>query len=300
MIQYSSIGLEVGTKVNKKIKSIAIYSSKNKEIISQIANQVIEISNYLGVKVYMPKSSSLKNPFPRSYSDNYIVNNVDMVLSVGGDGTFLSSARRFGSKKIPILGINLGNVGFLTDIPPDDLTESLKSVFTGNYIQDTRSFIEAKKNNQKNGSIALNEAVIHSGSIAKLMEYELLINDKFVFRQKADGLIVSTPTGSTAYSLSGNGPIIHPKVNAINLVPMFPHDLSARPLVVDENDLVVIRVCSGGVSKLSLDSHNTFDLKKNDIVKIGKYKNELVIVHPEKHDFFSASRTKLGWSIDKF
>ncbi len=283
--------------MNSKIKSIAIYSSKDTEKISQIAKQIIEISQNLNIEVIVPKSSSIQNIRPKTYSDKYIISKVDIVLSIGGDGTLLSSARRFGSQGLPILGINLGNVGFLTDIPPINLTESLKQVFSGNYIKDKRTFLKATINKKKSYHLALNEVVIHSGSIAKLMEYELLINNRFVYRQKADGIIISTPTGSTAYSLSGSGPIIHPKVKAINLLPMFPHDLSARPLVIDEEDSIVIKVQSKGGSKISLDSHNVFDIIQGDIISIEKSEDELLLIHPKEHDFFSASRTKLGWSI---
>ena len=130
-----------------------------------------------------------------------------------------------------------------------------------------------------------------------MIEYELFIDNNFVYRQKADGIIINTPTGSTGYSLSGNGPIIHPSVKAITLLPMFPHSLDTRPLLVDESSKVVIKMCKRGKASLSLDSHNYCKLKSDDLIEIKKAKSKLYLVHPYNHDFFSACRNKLGWSL---
>ena len=201
--------------MKKKFKSIAIYSSISSSKVAQIASQLEEIICNLKLRRLFPESSAIKTSKKiKTYSDSYIISNSDLVVAIGGDGTLLSSARKFGSRGIPILGINLGNLGFLTDIAPEDLTTSFKEVINGNYLKDERSFLSTNLNGIKENSIALNEVVIHSGSIAKLIEYELFIDNCFVYRQKADGIIVSTPTGSTAYSLSGNGPIVHPGVKA--------------------------------------------------------------------------------------
>jgi len=284
--------------MNDRIKSVAIFSSKKNKSIDLIARQILEIAKSLDIKAIVPKSSSIHQLTKRAFSDSYIINNCDLILSIGGDGTLLTSARRFGFEGLPILGINLGKVGFLTDIAPINLTESLKLIFSGKYISDKRFFLETKLNNRSK-NIALNEVVIHSGSIAKLMEYDLFINGKFVYRQRADGLIVSTPTGSTAYSLSGNGPIIHPAVKAITLLPMFPHSLNARPLVISDKDKIELVVLSRGRAKVSFDSHNTVSIKEGDKVQIKKSSKEFQLIHPYAHDFFSASRTKLAWSLEK-
>ena len=127
--------------------------------------------------------------------------------------------------------------------------------------------------------------------------YKRQIDDKFVYRQRADGIIVSTPTGSTAYSLSGNGPIVHPETQAITLLPMFPHSLNTRPLIIDEEAKIQIRICKKGNAKLSLDSHNTYSLKAGDIISVSKASPKLSLIHPTNHDFYSACREKLGWSL---
>ena len=281
--------------VKKTFKNIGIYSSKKSKRIKLISEQVIEILNNLGKKVYISDSTNFLSSVHEVYTDEKLISKVDLIIAIGGDGTLLSSARKFGIEGIPILGINLGNLGFLTDIPPEDLTGLLSKVFDGKFEADERVFLKSAINN-KHFHIALNEAVIHAGKIAQLIEYELYINDKFVYRQKADGIIISTSTGSTAYSMSGNGPILHPDVKAFCLLPMFPLSLNTRPLLVDDNSTIKIRMLSKK-SKLSLDSHTHKNINFNDEIEVKKADECFTLIHPEDHDFFNACRTKLGWSL---
>ena len=286
----------------RKFKTIGLYSSKKSKDISKIANQIFEILDNIGVSVKASENINGVSPVKKikSCSDKELIKSCDLLIAIGGDGTLLSSARRFGYKGLPILGVNLGNLGFLTDIAPEDLTSSLIEVINGSYIEDERFFLESSINTKKTKFISLNEVVIHSGKLAQMFEYELCLDDRFVYRQKADGIIISTPTGSTAYSLSGNGPIIHPDVKAINLMPMFPHSLNARPLLVDENVKIEIKVISknNNKTKLSMDSHNSISLKNGDSVTINKSNPKLKLIHPKGHDFYQASRNKLGWSLN--
>ena len=282
--------------MKKEFKSVGVYSSLKDKRVFKIAQQISEILENIGVKVIF--SNSFKSTISkRQYSDRYISNNADLLIAIGGDGTLLSSSRRYGYKGIPVLGVNLGSLGFLTDLAPEDLTSSLVKVIHGEYVKDERFFLEASINKTKTTIIALNEFVIHSDLIAQLIEYELYIDNVFVFRQKADGIILSTPTGSTGYSLSGKGPIVHPDVRAITILPMFPHSLNTSPLVISEENQISIRMISKkNKAKLSADSHNSFSLKKGDVITINKAKSELTLIHPKEHNFFSACRNKLGWS----
>ena len=280
----------------KKFHSIALYSSKKSKRANQIFVQLIEIAENLKLKVIYPNSSSLiPSKKGRLVSDTYVKNNADIVIAIGGDGTLLSCSRKFGLEGLPILGINLGNLGFLNDIDPTSLTDNLLEILKGNYIVDKRFFLETSINKTKSKDVALNEVVIHSGSIAQLIEFEVYVDETFVYRQKADGIIINTPTGSTAYALSGHGPIIHPEVNAISLLPMFPHSLNTRPLIVDES--ARISVIPSKKSFISYDSHTKKILNKNDIVEIKKTSSKLNLIHPLNHDFYSACRNKLGWSL---
>lgn len=283
----------------KNFKQIAIYSSKKDKSVSQIALQVAEILQSHNIKILVARSSTLsEKSFKNLYSDSYILKNADLVIAIGGDGTLLSAARLFGSRGLPLLGINLGNLGFLTDIPPSELTKSINNILKGDFLQDKRIFLNASLEKGNRRGLALNEAVIHSGSVAQLIDYELHINEKFVYRQKADGIIVSTPTGSTGYALSGNGPILHPNVKGIILLPMFPHTLNSRPLIIDDEAKIRISVVGKRRAMLSLDSHDLMDIRKGTDILIEKSPVELNLIHPLDHDFFSASRNKLGWSLD--
>ena len=160
----------------------------------------------------------------------------DLAIVVGGDGNMLGAARVLSRFDISVIGVNRGNLGFLTDLNPEDFQTALSAVLNGEFIEEERFLLEAEVHRHgqvKSHNAALNEAVLHPGQVAHMIEFEVYIDDSFAFSLRADGLIVSTPTGSTAYSLSGGGPILSPSLNAISLVPMFPHTLSSRPLVVD-------------------------------------------------------------------
>ena len=279
-------------------KTIAITSNTNKKNVLDIAKQCCEVlyGKSQAILVTENLSAISKSKKIKVSSNKQIIDKADLLICIGGDGTMLGSAREFGFYGVPMLGINLGNVGFLTDIALETITSSISEVMKGKFLKDRRSFLEASIGKKKS-YIALNEVVIHSGALAQLIEYELFVNDIFVYRQRADGIIVSSPTGSTAYSLSGGGPILHPEVKAITLLPMFPHSLSSSPLLVNDVSKIKIKIIDGaGRPKLSLDSHDSLILKKGDEVAIKKAKAELTLLHPLNHDFYSACRNKLGWS----
>ena len=217
------------------------------------------------------------------------------MIAIGGDGTILNCSRKFGSKGLPILGINLGNLGFLADIDPKDITSCLLGVMEGKFEKDKRFFLEGGIDGNKSSFLALNEIVVHSGKIAQLIEFSVFIDESFVYRQKADGLIISSPTGSTAYSLSGGGPIVHPDVNTILLISMLPHNLSTRPLLVAAACKIRIEL-ENQKAILSFDSHENLSLKGNSSVSIYKAKSSLTLIHPQGQDFFASCRNKLGWS----
>jgi len=287
-------------KKKQFFKTIAITSTSKEKRILDIARQCCEVILNSQIKVLVSDNLSLLNSPTRvqNASDEDIITQSDLLICIGGDGTMLSSARRFGFFGLPMLGINLGKLGFLTDIAPKDITTSLLEVINGEYIEDERFFLEARTTSSE-PHLALNEVVIHSGAVAQLIEYEVYIDDVFVYRQSADGLIINSPTGSTAYSLSGGGPIVHPGVNAITLLPMFPHSLSSSSLIVGGGSKISIKMIPGkgrGRAKLSMDSHDTVPLKSKEIINIIKATPTLRLIHPKNHDFYFGCRNKLGWS----
>ena len=184
----------------------------------------------------------------------------DLAIVVGGDGYMLGAARVLSCFNISVIGVNRGNLGFLTDLSPDELIEPLKEILLGNSRSEQRFVIEAevyRHGKLKSSNSAVNEAVLHAGTVASMIEFEVYIDGSFMFSQRSDGLIVSTPTGSTAYSMSAGGPILTPNLNALSLVPMFPHTLTSRPIVVDGNSEIKLVLANENYENLqvSCDGH---------------------------------------------
>ncbi|MDC0610474.1 NAD(+) kinase [Vibrio sp.] len=229
----------------------------------------------------------------------------DLAIVVGGDGNMLGAARVLSRFDIKVIGVNRGNLGFLTDLNPEDFKEALSKVLAGNYIEEQRFLLEAEVHRHgqiKSHNAALNEAVLHPGQIAHMIEFEVYIDNTFSFSQRSDGLIVSTPTGSTAYSLSGGGPILSPSLNAISLVPMFPHTLSCRPLVVDSNKHIklIIPPHNRGMQEVSCDGQVSLPVSPGDEVHIYRSPNTLHLIHPEHYSYYHVLREKLGWANKLF
>ncbi|MBP9955722.1 NAD(+) kinase [Geopseudomonas guangdongensis] len=224
----------------------------------------------------------------------------DLVIVVGGDGSLLGAARAMARHGTPVLGINRGSLGFLTDIRPDELEAKVSEVLEGRYLMESRFLLEGlvRRGDELIGqSDALNDVVLHPGKSTRMIEFELYINGQFVCSQKSDGLIVATPTGSTAYALSAGGPIMHPKLDAIVIVPMYPHTLSSRPIVVDGNSelKVVVSPNLQIYPQVSCDGQNHFTCAPGDTLTIRKKVQKLQLIHPVGHNYYEICRTKLGW-----
>lgn len=227
--------------------------------------------------------------------------NVDLVIVLGGDGSLLNAARAVVHYNVPILGINRGRLGFLADILPQEMESKLGPILQGDYTEERRFLLSAeivRKQQTIAKSEALNDIVLYAGNIARMIEFEVYINQQFVLRQRADGLITATPTGSTAYALSGGGPILYPTLDTLVLVPMLPHTLSSRPIVVSNTFEIKLVVSENNeiAPKLSFDGQNHFDLLPGDHILIHKHDHELKLIHPKDHDYFSILRKKLAWS----
>jgi len=226
---------------------------------------------------------------------------VDLAIVIGGDGSLLSAARTLVRHNTPVIGINRGRLGFLTDVSPDELSEQVSAVLDGNYTRDTRFLLDAEvvRGDAVIGRAeALNDVVVNSGSSAQMIEFELTIDGEFVYRLNADGLIMSTPTGSTAYSLSGGGPIMNPHLDAIVLVPMFPHSLTSRPIVVHGNSEIRIDVVSRNQIHplVTCDGQVSITALPGDSIVVRKKREPLTLLHPPGYSFYASCRDKLRWS----
>ncbi len=225
----------------------------------------------------------------------------DLVIVIGGDGNMLGMARQLAKYHVPLIGINRGNLGFLTDIAPQTAFEQLHSCLErGEFFIEDRFLLEVKI--EQNGKVieannALNEVVVHSSQIARTIDFEVSIDGKFAFSQRSDGLIISTPTGSTAYSLSAGGPILTPNLNAIALVPMNPHSLSSRPLVVDGDSHISMRFAQYNQPNLvvSCDSQRLLPFSAEERIIVQKSPDCLKLLHLKDYNYFNVLGSKLGW-----
>ena len=281
--------------MKKQFNHIALIGRARKDI----SDTLDAIKNYLLLKkkiISVEKNTAVmmsKHDLPL-FTENHIPNDVDLMIVVGGDGSLLNAAHSALIQQIPVLGINRGQLGFLTDIHPDELSR-IGDVIDGKYIIEERFLLSA--HHQKPLGIALNDAILLPGNMAHLIEFEIQINKQFVCQQRADGLIIATPTGSTAYALSGGGPILHPSLNAVVLVPMFPHTLSSRPIVVDADSTIEIIISRNNEStpSFSCDGLPPQPVLSGDLITITKNKHPLKLVHPLDYEYFTTLRNKLGW-----
>jgi len=225
----------------------------------------------------------------------------DLAIVVGGDGTLLNAARSLAEADVAVLGVNLGRLGFLADVSPDEMHERLNEILAGQYQEERRSLLHASV--LRDGRIisesdALNDVVIHKWNIARMIEVDTSIDGRFLNSLRADGLIVSTPTGSTAYALSGGGPILDPALQALVLVPICPHTLSNRPIVVSDRVEIEIAVHCGNSTEaqITCDGQLNFELASGDQVHIKRKDHDLRLIHPRSHDHFDTMRKKLRWA----
>ncbi|HIE77764.1 MAG TPA: NAD(+) kinase [Candidatus Thioglobus sp.] len=231
---------------------------------------------------------------------NKIAEQSDLVIVVGGDGSLLNTARTFVDKNIPILGINLGRLGFLADVSVNSMFDIVTEILSGEFTKEERCLLSCqieKEGDLLNSNLALNDVVLHRKDVLRMIEFEIYIDDKFVNTQRADGIIVTTPTGSTAYSLSSGGPIMHPGVNAIGLVSICPHTMSHRPLLIPgDRDIVIrIREAKDGAS-VSFDGQNSYDIEPGEDIRVRQHDNFVHLLHPKNYDYFEIVRSKLHWS----
>jgi len=225
----------------------------------------------------------------------------DLVIVVGGDGTMLSAARTLCDDGVPLVGVNLGRLGFLADVYPDEAQQKLTEILAGDYLVEERFLLEAKVTRQGETiatGTALNDVVVHKLHVAHMIETDTYINDEFVHTHRSDGIITATPTGSTAYALSGGGPIIKPGLEALVIVPICPHTLSNRPIAVKSDSIVRIVLSETGRYKaqVTCDGQFVLELEIGDEVVIQQKEKRLQLLHPKDHNYYHILREKLHWA----
>lgn len=229
----------------------------------------------------------------------------DMIVVIGGDGTFLAAFRAIGVREIPLMGINMGRLGFLTEVPYAAMLDAMQEVLSGHYRVETRMLLTVtvfRKEAEVLSHCVMNDVVLHKGELARMIEFQVAMDGQFVFSARADGLIIATPTGSTAYALSAGGPIIHPSIDALLLVPICPHTLTNRPIAVPGMGTASITLTQASCPSmenmdrlLTLDGQTGFHLVDGDRILVGRSPHRLQILHAPNRNYYAVLREKLRW-----
>lgn len=294
--------------LQKPIKSAVIVSKVYKRPVAGAIREIAAILNDLGVDVTLDINTSIGFNIPEIPGiSRSQMRDRDLIIVVGGDGSVLGAARTLVDLKVPMLGVNRGHLGLLTDVSPNDLHESLEKIVAGRYSIEQRTMLDVKvSRDNEDGvgeligqSLATNETVIHSGMMAHMMVFNVSIDNCYMYTLRGDGIIINTPTGSTAYSLSAGGSIIEPHLDVLALVPMFPQSLNCSPIIIPGKSNVRIDFeCPDDMAELiaiNCDGQVTMRADTKCTVLIKQHHVPLTFIHPEGYDYYSLLRQKLGW-----
>ena len=284
-----------------KFKKIAIVGKPEGELPTGPLKELYALLIARGITVrtdartgaaFGAKSDEIFNPAD-------VIPGADLAIAVGGDGTLLGVARIAATHSVPLVGVNLGTLGFLTDVPKDELTELINAILDGRYSEEKRLMLDAEVKRDDDivfDAVALNDVVISRGAMGTMIEFAVAVDGEFIYSLRADGLIIATPTGSTAYALSSGGPILHPTLPAISLVPISPHTLSNRPIAIASTSEVRVKLIRGTNARVNFDVQSFFDPQSDDVVIIRADPNPLRLLHPEGYSYFGMLRSKLHWN----
>jgi len=268
--------------------------------VSETLNEVYQLVQKMGLEVMLDSSTRGLLGGPTTVDIDNIGRECDLAIIIGGDGTLLRAARALVDSDVPLVGVNRGRLGFLVDVSPEDKLHELVEIIEGGYIEEHRSMLHCqlwRDDNCIHQSLAFNDMVMRPKDVLQIIEFEISINDSFVLSQRGDGIIVATPSGSTAYALSSGGPIVNPNLNAVVVQPICPHTLSSRPLVVTAESQIKVLITEKKTvhAQMVCDGQVYNDLQNNDVIEVGKHVNSIRILHPANYDYHYILREKLNW-----
>ena len=285
-------------------KTVAIVAKPDGVGVAAPLNTLIDLLKRRGMTVRLDvrtaefASSKPDAVMPRNPLDE-LIEGADLAIAVGGDGTMLGVARIVARHGVPLVGINLGHLGFLTDLSADFAADALPDFLDGKFTEEKRILLEAEILREGESifrSVALNDVVVSRGAMGTMIEFAVEVNGEFVYSARADGLIIATPTGSTAYALSSGGPILQPGLPAISLVPISPHMLSNRPIAISSDSEVRVKILRGQNARVNFDVQSYFDPATDDVVSVRAHPKPLRLLHPLNYSYFAMLRTKLHWN----
>jgi len=287
--------------MSRKFNTVAIIGKPDGV---EVAEPLAELQAFLatrGVRVQMDERTAALAAIPADVVAplEQVFDGADLAVALGGDGTLLGIARLVADANVPLVGINLGTLGFLTDIPAESTESLLGAMLDGAYTTESRQLLDGEIVRDGRvifSAVALNDVVVCRGAMGSMIEFAVEVNGEFVYSLRADGLIVSTPTGSTAYALSSGGPILHPSLPAISLVPISPHTLSNRPVAIPSTSEVRVLLVRGHNARVNFDVQSYFDPETDDVVVVRGHANPLTLLHPIGHSYYAMLRSKLHWA----
>jgi len=288
--------------MNTQFQNIAIVGRHDDKRVAEAMQIITPHLAKAGIKVFAAVEMRLDLPVTRM-DETELCDVADLVIAIGGDGTMLYASQIVRESEIPILGINRGRLGFLADVTPDEMIASVEQVLIGNYTRDSRMLLEARlitESGEETSAFALNDVVLKRRETGRMVDFSTRVDGVFVNTHSGDGMIVATPTGSTAYSLSCGGPIISPQLDAVVVVPVCPHTLTDRPIVIpaDQSIEVVLLERDETKASITVDGRSMGEIRPVDRMIISKAEQRITLVHPPSYDFYGILRSKLFWGRD--
>ncbi len=285
----------------KAFSRVALVGKFQAEGIEEHLKELAKLVSGLGCEVFIEAATAKQlglSDYPAKTAENF-AGAIDLVVVLGGDGTMLGIGRQLAGSEVPLVGINMGRLGYMTDIPIQSVQDTLPKIIAGEYEADARTLLDAvvlRQGKEINRALALNDVVVNRSAISGMVGLSVQVNGSFMYNQRSDGLIISTPTGSTAYALSAGGPILHPRVAGILLVPIAPHSLSNRPIVLPEDSVTTIEVVDGRDVIVNFDMQSQTNLQSGDKIEVRQSQKTITLLHPRSHSDYKTLREKLHWN----
>ncbi|MFV2028845.1 NAD(+) kinase [Neisseria sp. S1] len=291
--------------MNSQFKHIGLVTRPQTPGIENVLHELIAFLHKQGLDIFIDQASADEGiisdedlQFCHIEQKDKLGKKCDLVIVLGGDGTFLSVARKLAPFRVPMIGVNQGHLGFLTQVPRETMIHELSGMLTGKYLPEERILLETsiwRDGEDVGTSLALNDVVISRGGMGQMIEFEVFINGEFVYTQRSDGLIISTPTGSTAYALAAGGPILQASLRAFTLVPICPQSMTNRPIAVADTCEIEILITKAADARVHFDGQSFIDIHSMDRINIRRYRHTLRVLHPSDYQYYKTLRQKLHW-----
>jgi NAD+ kinase len=284
----------------REFTTVGLWGRLNEPSVAEPARQVLEHLTKRGIKVFAPAQApgAAELTGTTRVDEKEFADHVGLCIAIGGDGTLLHAARHVAHRNVPLLGINRGRLGFLTDVSPEHMLETIDSILGGDYLAERRLMLAAEIGVRRGDHpplLALNDVVLQKGEAGRMLDFVTTVDGTYVNTHRGDGLIVATPTGSTAYALSCGGPIIQPEVDALAMVPICPHTLSDRPLLLKSTSKIEVRLEDSDGAHVVCDGEELGRLAGDETLRIGLADRTVTLLHPRDYNYYELLRSKLNW-----